>query len=195
MGSLLRAYQSALQRRPVRTSMVASFTLFSAGDVIAQQLVEKRGKDHDWTRTLRLGLYGGLIFTPIVVPWYRVIDRVPFASKQASIAAKVILDQFVFAPCAIALFFSCTTLMEGKSIEDVKRKLSKSYVSTLKANWTLFIPFQTINMAFVPLQHRLLAVNVVSLFWNTYLSLAAASGTQYPSQQIQKVGEIVEAIV
>ncbi|KAG8721785.1 Protein required for ethanol metabolism [Ceratobasidium sp. 395] len=59
----------------------------------------------------------------------------------------VALDQFVFAPFAIALFFGCTTLMEGKSVEDVKRKLDTSYKDTMVANWGLFIPFQTINMS------------------------------------------------
>ncbi|QRV98998.1 integral membrane protein, Mpv17/pmp22 family protein [Ceratobasidium sp. AG-Ba] len=64
--------------------------------------------------------------------------------------------------------------MEGKSIDDVKRKLETSYKDTLVANWGLFIPFQTINM-FVPLQHRLLAVNAVNIPWNAFLSLKAAS--------------------
>ncbi|KIO24411.1 hypothetical protein M407DRAFT_47674, partial [Tulasnella calospora MUT 4182] len=176
MSSLIKAYQNVLQRRPLITSAVSSFTLFAAGDVIAQQVVEKNGiKGHDWVRTTRLGLYGGLIFTPVVVPWYRIIDKVKFASRPASIAAKVALDQFIFAPFAVGLFFTATTLMEGKSLDDVKAKLHKSYTSTVKANWMLFIPFQTINMGFVPLQHRLLAVNVISLFWNTYLSLASAA--------------------
>ncbi|KAG8893557.1 Protein required for ethanol metabolism, partial [Tulasnella sp. 417] len=165
----------------------------------------------------RLGLYGGLIFTPVVVPWYRIIDRVKFASRPASIAAKVALDQCIFAPFAVGLFFTSTTLMEGKTLEDVKAKLQKvsitlaspyfrtkvgdiewgkfylnssqSYTSTVKANWMLFVPFQTINMGFVPLQHRLLAVNVISLFWNTYLSLASAAGTEPPKQSIEKKGD------
>ncbi|KAG8950139.1 Protein required for ethanol metabolism [Tulasnella sp. 424] len=196
MGSLIKAYQNVLQRRPFITSAVSSFTLFAAGDVIAQQLVEKNGiKGHDWVRTARLGLYGGLIFTPVVLPWYRVIDRVSFASKPASIAAKVVLDQFLFAPFAVGLFFTSTTLMEGKTLDDVKAKLDKSYVSTVKANWMLFVPFQTINMGFVPLQHRLLAVNVISLFWNTYLSLASAAGTEPPKQSIEKKGEEIKVVV
>ncbi|KAG9101540.1 Protein required for ethanol metabolism [Ceratobasidium sp. 392] len=66
--------------------------------------------------------------------------------------------------------------MEGKSIEDVKRKLNTSYKDTMIANWGLFIPFQTINM-FIPLQHRLLAVNAVNIPWNAFLSLKAAQKT------------------
>ncbi|KAG8920966.1 Protein required for ethanol metabolism [Tulasnella sp. 418] len=215
MAALLRLYTNALERRPLVTSIATSFTLFSAGDVLAQQIVEKKGTDHDWIRTTRLGLYGGFVFTPVVVPWYKLIDRVKLQSKASTIASKVALDQFCFAPLAIGLFFTGTTLLE-RAIpspsstkvtqepwdEAVSAKLSKSYLTTLQANWLLFIPFQTINMGFVPLQHRLLAVNVISLFWNTYLSLAAAAGTSKSQQRIdvedKKDGggpEVVKAVV
>ncbi|ELU42902.1 hypothetical protein AG1IA_03066 [Rhizoctonia solani AG-1 IA] len=47
--------------------------LFGTGDIVAQQAVDKRGiKEHDWVRTARLSLYGGTIFAPIVVNWYKV---------------------------------------------------------------------------------------------------------------------------
>lgn len=43
---------TTLPRSRVSLSQVSSFTLFAAGDVIAQQLVEKNGiKGHDWVRT------------------------------------------------------------------------------------------------------------------------------------------------
>ncbi|KAG8962855.1 Protein required for ethanol metabolism [Tulasnella sp. 419] len=198
MAALLRLYTNALERRPLVTSIATSFTLFSAGDVLAQQIVEKKGTDHDWIRTT-----------------YKLIDRVKLQSKASTIASKVALDQFCFAPLAIGLFFTGTTLLE-RAIpspsstkvtqepwdEAVSAKLSKSYLTTLQANWLLFIPFQTINMGFVPLQHRLLAVNVISLFWNTYLSLAAAAGTSKSQQRIdvedKKDGggpEVVKAVV
>lgn len=66
--------------------------------------------------------------------------------------------------------------------------------STLKASWALWIPVQTINMGFVPVQQRLLFVNVVSLAWNTFLAVVAgksggtkdvreAAGESLPRQQ------------
>ncbi|KAG8739851.1 Protein required for ethanol metabolism [Ceratobasidium sp. 414] len=110
--------------------------------------------------------------------------------------SQVALDQFAFAPFAIALFFGCTTLMEGKSIEDVKRKLNATYKDTLVANWVRWVHplgrseliahtgalYSVSNskhggklISFVPLQHRLLAVNAVTIPWNAFLSLKAAS--------------------
>ena len=38
---------SALFRRPLLTQCVSAATLFAAGDVVAQQWIEGKGKDHD----------------------------------------------------------------------------------------------------------------------------------------------------
>ena len=69
---------ASLVRRPMLTQCATSLTLFAAGDVVAQQLIEKKGFDkHDvsfraagyppmlsdcvsqFARTARLGFYGG----------------------------------------------------------------------------------------------------------------------------------------
>ena len=42
-------------------------------------------------------------------------------------------------------------------------------------NWVVWPVLQTINMSVVPLQYRLLYVNVASLFWSAYLSNMASS--------------------
>lgn len=40
----------------------------------------------------------------------------------------------------------------------------------MKVNWLLWIPAQFINFKFVPPNLRVLAVNVVALVWNVYMS-------------------------
>lgn len=42
---------------------------------------------------------------------------------------QVALDQFVFTPVVLTVFFTATTLMEGKSTEDVKEKLHAVSIS------------------------------------------------------------------
>ncbi|KEP47051.1 putative integral membrane protein, Mpv17/pmp22 family protein [Rhizoctonia solani 123E] len=193
----MQAYMRLMNRRPLLGPCITTAFLFGTGDIVAQQAVDRKGlKGHDWVRTARLSLYGGAIFAPIVVNWYKVrqnaIPRaVAVSGREGSaprppatlflmpnrtnhIHFRVALDQFAFAPIAVGLFFTCTGLMEGKSIEQVKKKLDASYKETLIANWTLFIPFQTINM-FIPLHHRLLAVNGISIPWNAFLSWKGAT--------------------
>ncbi|CAE6499758.1 unnamed protein product [Rhizoctonia solani] len=151
----MQAYMRLMNSRPLLGPCITTAFLFGTGDVVAQQAVDRKGlKGHDW-----------------------LLDRLPVRSKPALVASRVALDQFAFAPIAVGLFFTCTGLMEGKSIEQVKKKLNSSYKDTLIANWTLFIPFQTINMfqAVIPLHHRLLAVNAISIPWNTFLSWKGAT--------------------
>lgn len=50
--------------------------------------------------------------------------------------------------------------MEGTS---PKEKLQASYLTALEKNWMLWPAVQAINFKFVPLEHRVLVVNVVSL--------------------------------
>lgn len=50
--------------------------------------------------------------------------------------------------------------MEGTS---PKEKLQASYLTALEKNWMLWPAVQAVNFKFVPLEHRVLVVNVVSL--------------------------------
>lgn len=50
--------------------------------------------------------------------------------------------------------------MEGTSPKD---KLQASYWTALEKNWMLWPAVQAVNFRFVPLEHRVLVVNVVSL--------------------------------
>lgn len=93
-------------------------------------------------------------------------------SPKATTAARVALDQGVFAPVAVGCFLSSMAVLEGGS---VKEKLDKNYTSALTANWMVWPFVQAINFTFVPLDHRVLFVNVISIGWNCYLSFLNSS--------------------
>ncbi|TNY17046.1 hypothetical protein DMC30DRAFT_420165 [Rhodotorula diobovata] len=189
MAGVLRAYNASLLRRPYATGMVSAGFLFGAGDVLAQQGIEKRGRDHDYMRTLRLAGYGGLIFAPLITRVYGYIDRIRFQSKVATTVARVGVDQFVLTPCVLTLFFTCQSLLEGKGFGEARRRIETSWWPTIQANWGTWIPVQTLNFSVVPPHLRLLTVNVVSLFWNAYLSYANAQAA--PAKD--KVKEVMGA--
>jgi protein Mpv17 len=64
-------------------------------------------------------------------------------------------------------------LMEGSS---PKAKLQSTYLTALKTNWQIWPGVQFVNFAYVPLDFRVLIVNVVSLGWNCYLSYLNSQG-------------------
>ena len=58
--------------------------------------------------------------------------------------------------------------MEGT---DPKQKLESSYWTALKKNWMVWPGTQFINFKFVPLEHRVFVVNIVSIgmffYWHS----------------------------
>ncbi|TPX19072.1 uncharacterized protein E0L32_011233 [Thyridium curvatum] len=166
---MLRWYQARLAARPLLTQSVTTAILFATGDIVAQQAVEKKGiEKHELARTARMALYGGTVFGPAATTWFAFLQRnVNLRSPNATILARVALDQGVFAPTFIGIFLSSMAVLEGSS---PREKLDKSYMSALTTNWMIWPFVQMVNFRFMPLEHRVLFVNIVSIGWNSYLS-------------------------
>ncbi|KAI4142366.1 MAG: hypothetical protein L6R39_004960, partial [Caloplaca ligustica] len=152
-----------------------SEVLFATGDVMAQQAVEKVGVDkHNFARTGRMALYGGAVFGPAATTWFKFLQqRIKFKNENVTIAARVLTDQTVFASTNLFCFLSSMAIMEGTSPKD---KLDSTYWTALQKNWMLWPAVQAVNFKLVPLEHRVLLVNVVSLGWNCYLSYINSKG-------------------
>ncbi|OSD00772.1 hypothetical protein PYCCODRAFT_1437118 [Trametes coccinea BRFM310] len=171
MAGLLQAFNASLIRRPMVTQCVTSAVLFGSGDIVAQQVFEKKGfANHDFMRTARLAFYGGAIFGPVLTKWLQFLERLKFSSPVKGVVYRVYLDQGVFTPMVVGMFFGSLTLLEGKSVTAAKERIKEAYVPTLIRNWGVFIPTQIVNFAIVPPHLRFVTVGVVSLFWNAYLS-------------------------
>uniref|UniRef100_A0A8B9BMX2 Mitochondrial inner membrane protein Mpv17 n=1 Tax=Anser brachyrhynchus TaxID=132585 RepID=A0A8B9BMX2_9AVES len=159
--------------RGARPVLVAG-ALMGAGDVIAQQLVERRGlREHHGKRTLRMVAIGCCFVGPVVGGWYKVLDRlVPGATKAVAVK-KMVLDQGGFAPCFLGCFLAITGAVNGLSVEENWSKIQQDYVDALLTNYCIWPPVQIANFYFVPLSHRLAVVQCVAIVWNCYLSWKA----------------------
>ena len=114
-----------------------------------------------------------MVFGPGATQWYKLLTKIKLQSKFATTAARVLTDQCVFATINLGLFLSSMAYLEGAS---PKQRLQDKYVEALKKNWMLWPPVQTLNFTVVPLEHRVLVVNIVSLGWNCYLSWVNSQG-------------------
>ncbi|KAH8160927.1 hypothetical protein CIB48_g7314 [Xylaria polymorpha] len=167
---MLRWYQRSLTARPLLTQSITTAVLFAVGDITAQQVVEKKGfEKHEFARTGRMFAYGGVVFGPAATTWFKILSkRVVLQNKNAETLARVACDQLLFAPAFIGVFLSSMAVLEGAS---PKEKLEKSYWPALSTNWMIWPFVQMANFKFVPLHHRVLTVNVISIGWNCYLSM------------------------
>lgn len=114
------------------------------------------------------------IFGPAATTWFKFLqNNVVLKNKNLETVARVGLDQTVFASTNLFCFLSSMALMEGSSPKD---KLESTYWTALSKNWMVWPFVQAINFTIVPLHHRVLVVNVISLGWNCYLSFLNSQG-------------------
>ncbi|MCJ1425323.1 Protein required for ethanol metabolism [Sticta canariensis] len=140
---------------------------------MAQQGVERVGVDkHNYARTGRMALYGGAVFGPAATTWFKFLqEKIKFQNPNLTIAARVLTDQCVFASTNMFVFLSSMAIMEGSS---PKEKLESTYTTALKKNWMVWPAVQAVNFKFVPLEHRVLVVNIVSLATDSILAIDEA---------------------
>ncbi|EPS95827.1 hypothetical protein FOMPIDRAFT_1025605 [Fomitopsis schrenkii] len=193
MASFLKAFNASLVRRPMLTQCASSAVMFGVGDILAQQAFEKKGTKHDFIRTARTAFYGGALFGPLLTKWLVLLQRIRVQSRVREVVYKVWLDQTVFTPGVIGFFFTSMTLLEGKSFQDARQRVSEAYVPTLVRNWGVFVPTQIINFWLVPAQYRFFAVNFVALFWNAYLS-AVNARTALADAGVHSLEEVEAAV-
>lgn len=85
------------------------------------------------------------------------VTKAPSALAQTF--KRMALDQTVFAPFGLAVFYTAMTLAEGGTKEAVEIKLREMYVPTLKANWMVWPVVQVVNFRLMPVQFQLVSRN------------------------------------
>ncbi|XP_077772108.1 mitochondrial inner membrane protein Mpv17 isoform X2 [Canis aureus] len=134
--ALWRAYQRALTVHPWKVQVLTAGSLMGLGDIISQQLVEKRGlRGHQTGRTLTMAFLGCGFVGPVVGGWYRVLDRLIPGTAKADALKKMLLDQGGFAPCFLGCFLPLVGALNGLSAQDNWAKLRQDYPDALLTNY------------------------------------------------------------
>ncbi len=116
---------------------------------------------------------GLCIIGPGLRTWYIILDKLVKGSGGTVALRKMLLDQCIWAPAFLGMFFSVVNILDGKNASEIKNILKKDYVDALKVNYAVWPAVQLLNFYFVPMRHRVMVVNFVALFWNTYLAYAS----------------------
>ncbi|KAI5948436.1 mitochondrial inner membrane protein Mpv17 isoform X2 [Manis javanica] len=172
--ALWRAYQRALTAHPWKVQVLTAGSLMGLGDIISQQLVERRGlREHQAGRTLTMASLGCGFVGPVVGGWYKVLDRLIPGTAKVDALKKMLLDQGGFAPCFLGCFLPLVGTLNGLSVQDNWAKLQRDYPDALITNYYLWPAVQLANFYLVPLHYRLAVVQCVAVIWNSYLSWKA----------------------
>ncbi|XP_078131320.1 mitochondrial inner membrane protein Mpv17 [Sander vitreus] len=174
MASLWRSYQVLMTKRPWTVQLVTAGTLVGVGDVISQQVFERRGlAHHNVQRTAKMMSIGFFFVGPVVGSWYKVLDRLVVGGTKSAAMKKMLVDQLFFAPCFLGAFLGISGALNGLTVEENVTKLKRDYTDALISNYYLWPPVQIANFYFIPLHHRLAVVQIVAVAWNSYLTWKA----------------------
>ncbi|XP_036759391.2 protein Mpv17 isoform X1 [Manis pentadactyla] len=134
--ALWRAYQRALTAHPWKVQVLTAGSLMGLGDIISQQLVERRGlREHQAGRTLTMASLGCGFVGPVVGGWYKVLDWLIPGTAKVDALKKMLLDQGGFAPCFLGCFLPLVGTLNGLSVQDNWAKLQRDYPDALITNY------------------------------------------------------------
>lgn len=113
----------------------------------------------------------GLSFQgPALTVWYRFLSKaVTNGTNKVVVLKKVALDQFVFAPISTFVFISAWNILQGNNLTTIKKELSHKYKNIVITSYAVWPFVQIVNFYTVPLRHQVLVVQVIAVFWNSYL--------------------------
>lgn len=163
-------YNKLLEAQPLLTKAFTSLIGFTAGDVLAQNFINEDGESYDVMRTIRLGSFGFLLHGTTGHYFYGFLDSKMPGTKPVTVASKVAIDQFFWNPIFGCMFFGYLNFTEGKSMEDLTKKLQSDLKTAVMGSWAVWIPAHTVNFAFIPPSQRLLYINTIQIGYNVFLS-------------------------
>eukprot|EP01095_Lingulamoeba_sp_RSL-Kostka_P000698 TRINITY_DN10984_c0_g1_i1.p1 TRINITY_DN10984_c0_g1~~TRINITY_DN10984_c0_g1_i1.p1 ORF type:complete len:192 (+),score=47.59 TRINITY_DN10984_c0_g1_i1:18-593(+) len=173
---LHRIYMKFLEKYPIQTKMFTASFLMGAGDTIAQFIEDEKvfqTGNYDYSRTARMMMIGLTFFGPALHYWYGFLNRLIPGSGAAKAVLKVGIDQTIFAPLAIGVFYTLNGLFSFESPTEIIDTLKNDYMGTLLINYMIWPVTQLINFKYIPPHSQVLFSNFIALGWNTCLSLMA----------------------
>jgi len=188
-------YKSILVAQPLVTKSLTSGCIMSVSDVLCQEVVsnanpvDERPSKLDSTRILHVAITGCLWSGPITHYWYNVLEKMyaiiakaaNIQSSAVELVVKLILDSTIFSSVTITGYFAVRSILEGTGLKGVSNKLKTRFVSTLFGAWRFWPLANAVNFWCVPMQFRVLYMNVLSLFWTGWLSYVNSQKISLPT--------------
>ncbi|EYC29490.1 hypothetical protein Y032_0006g3001 [Ancylostoma ceylanicum] len=176
---LIRLFQRSLQKRPLLTQIVASGVISGAGDAFTQVAFEKRNlKTYDFERTGRFFFLASAFIAPCLSKWFKVLERIKGNPKIIPLA-RVAIDQIAFAPVFNAIILVNLRLLERLGFETSWRKMKEDWWTIYTSSLKVWPAVQIINFYLIPLNMRVIIIQLVAFFWNAYLSYKTQTALQH----------------
>ena len=142
-------YSNQLLKRPYTTQIISSGILWTSADYVTQRFVEKSEKIN-MTRLYSTSAYGTIVAGPLFCWWYDILDRntrhmVGIVGPNRFILTKIALDQLLFEPFNLTIYYLSTNLFEGKTLLESLASLRRDFSTAFIADCLVWPIAQSIN--------------------------------------------------
>ncbi|ESO03756.1 hypothetical protein HELRODRAFT_80158 [Helobdella robusta] len=164
-----------MSKRPCLANAINTGLVMCLGDVIAQLVLENRGLlEFEVFRNLRFTSVGFFLAGPGMHHFYSLLDRkIIVGSQAARTLKKLCWDQIFFLPLYLFIYLVVIAILRGDSSETIKQKVVRDMTDGLIVSYKVWPVVQIVNFYLIPSRYRVLLINFVALFWNTYIGWKA----------------------
>ena len=180
-ADIWQQYSTVLTEHPIATKACTSATVYTIGDIIAQRttITDSNNEELDQRRILRSMIAGLIGHGPMSHFWYNICDG--FFANTLHLTAwwafipKVIIDQTLWGPIWNNTYLLLIGLMKMERPEVIWEDIKKSTVPMVVSGLKLWPAAHVVTYGLIPIENRLLWVDMVEIIWVTVLSKQAAS--------------------
>lgn len=113
----------------------------------------------------RYAVMGTGIMGPLFSKWYTWIDKTFPSKAKAVVFKKTLIDQFLFTPVCVAVFYIGMAVMEGCTGAKIFEELMEKGPRTFAMDCCFWIPCTAANFLLIPAWFRVTFVAVASFIW------------------------------
>ncbi|CAL8141343.1 unnamed protein product [Orchesella dallaii] len=162
--------RNTFRKYPLVSNCVIYGTLYVTAEFSQQTVLKKVLREpktpeppYDTGVMKRYAIVGTGAMSPALFYWYKWLDGKFPGTATKIVVRKCIMDQFLFTPHLLAIFYISMSLLEGK--DDVFAELKKKFVPTFIANSFFWMPIQALNFLYIPARFRVVYIGCCTLVW------------------------------
>lgn len=172
------SYSEVLDNSPLSTKAVTSATVYTIGDFIAQRTQGISMSELDRPRMLRSLLAGLIGHGPLSHLWYgwseNIFENVFHWNQWWGIFPKVFVDQTTWGPFWNNTYILLLGIMKLSSPGTIFKEMKQTTIPLIVSGLKLWPLAHCVTYGLVPVENRLLWVDLVEIIWVTILSTSAA---------------------
>jgi len=163
------AYNESLEKKPLITKAFTSLVGWALGDLLAQFFIS--GGPFDMKRFITLSIFGFIYHGPSGHYFYNWLDEKIPGTTGAVVATKVAIDQLIWCPIFMTVFFTYLGLANGDSMSAIVTKIKNDLFTAVQGSWKVWPVVHAVNFKFISTKHRMVFINAIQIAFNMFLSL------------------------